>query len=136
MSSSLILINNDDGIREFRKFGYGNNLKLSKFESCYNFNIQDGNVFLTGFDQSYILDLIPHKCDIVLPKNPLPMNYVILTQNYNILATDFSFDNFQKLKIYGNKKRIMGLDECLICDVPFASLKLTFFDDQRGWVIC
>jgi hypothetical protein len=29
----------------------------------------------------------------------------------------------------------MGLDEPLLCDMPFMSLRLTFLGDVDGWVI-
>ena len=136
---SYFLFDEDDHLRRFRQYNVTDKLKHSNVKinngNMFNFHINGGDVYLKGLDQIYVLDLIQGKCDIVLPENPIPSNYVILMQNFNYLTNEFSSSKYQIIKIYGNKKRILGFDEPLICDIPFAMLKLVFVDEQNGWVI-
>ena len=138
----LVRENEDDDIRHFQTRNVKYNLNslekknvATKGGYVYNFYIDKGNVFLKEVNQIYMLDLVEGNCDIVLPENPKPTDYVLLLQDFNTVATKYNSSYFQKIKLYGNKNRIMAHDEPLICDIPFAALKLVFVDQQNGWVI-
>ena len=64
------------------------------------------------------------------------MDFVILFYEQSTSAAIVSFDKLTRIKLYGNGNRIMGLDEPLVCDMPFMSLKLVFGGDIDGWIIC
>lgn len=96
----------------------------------------DGVIELKNSNSVYMLSFLSVSTDIVLPKSPKPMDYVVLTYDPTDVAQVISKDNLTKIKLYGNGKNIMGLNEYMKCDVPFYTLRLVFVDDAYGWVIC
>lgn len=100
-----------------------------------HFNNYGGRTFIDNVNTVYYLDYVKGTCDIVLPKNPKPQNWVVLLYRPIVTFEDFNIDTTSHIKVYGNGKRIMNLDEPLFCDVQFASLRLTFIDDINGWII-
>lgn len=99
------------------------------------FKFTDGNVELGQCDYIYDLNHIPGNVDIVLPKVKNIMNWVVLWYEQQKTVYNVSYDNHSKIKIYGNGSRIMGLNEPLVCDMPFMSLRLTFVNDIDGWIV-
>lgn len=99
------------------------------------FSFSSGRVELNRTNFIYFLEYMPEKSDIILPKNPNLMDWVLLCHNTFDMAFNLNFDKITKMKIYGNSNRIMGFDEPLICDMQFASLRLTFGGDIDGWII-
>lgn len=75
--------------------------------------------------------------EYALPANPNPTDTVLffidpmITDN----MVNITFDGFPKVKIYRNGSRIMGMEENLVCDAPFYSLRLTFYTPDEGWII-
>lgn len=100
------------------------------------FFFSDGTVELTKPNELYCLEHIPENTDLILPKNPNLMDFVVLFYEQSTSAAIVSFDKLTRIKLYGNRNRIMGLDEPLVCDMPFMSLKLVFGGDIDGWIIC
>lgn len=71
-----------------------------------------------------------------LPKSPNVGDSILFYVDPLVMFNcDINFDSFPKIKIYRNGKRIMGLNEHLICDRPFQSLKLSFYTEEDGWII-
>lgn len=106
-----------------------------KTTSVQLFSFSSGRVDLHYTNQLYCLEHMPENTDLVLPKNPNLHDWIVLFYEQTTLAVDVSFDRLTKIKIRGNGKRIMGLDEPLLCDMPFMSLRLTFIGDIDGWVV-
>lgn len=113
--------------------------------SLYNKKIyHKNNVFLC--ESINVIHVLPNsivhvtpfsETDYELPLNPKIGDSVLffidpffIPNNKNI-----HFDSFPKIKIYRNGKRIMGLEEHLICDRPFQSLRLSFYTEEDGWII-
>lgn len=99
------------------------------------FFFSDGSVELKQCNQIYCLEHIPYNTDLLLPKKPNLMDWVLLFYEQTTTAIDVSFDKITKIKLRGNGNRIMGLNENLICDMPFMSLRMTFLGDTDGWVV-
>jgi hypothetical protein len=99
------------------------------------FFFSDGSVELKKCNQIYCLEHIPYNTDMFLPKKPNLMDWILLYYEQTTTALDVSFDRITKINLRGNGNRIMGLDEKLICDMPFMSLRLTFLGDIDGWVV-
>lgn len=100
------------------------------------FFFSDGSVQLSETNQIYSLEHLPENTDLILPKNPKLMDFIVLYYEQSTSAAIVSFDKKTRIKLYGNGNRLMGLDEPLICDMPFMSLKLVFAGEIEGWVIC
>lgn len=86
-------------------------------------------------NQVYCLEHVGVNADLVLPKNPKKDDWVLLYYEPTTMYQKVSFDVKRNITIYGNKKRIMGYDEPLICDMEFSSLRLSFIDDIIGWMV-
>jgi hypothetical protein len=86
-------------------------------------------------NQVYCLEHIKVNADLILPKNPKKNDWVFLYYEPTTLYKNVSFDVKKNITIYGNKKRIMGYDEPLICDIEFSALRLSFIDDIVGWMV-
>lgn len=100
-----------------------------------NFSIKSGRVYLNSTNYIFSMEHVPGNVDIVLPKAKKMLDWIVLWYDQDRTIHDVSFDNHSKIKIYGNGSRIMGLDEPLICDMPFMSLRLTYISDADGWVV-
>jgi hypothetical protein len=74
--------------------------------------------------------------EIILPEPSARYNWVVFEHGMadlvNIGEYDFSPIVIRCIK---NKHKIMGSYEPLICDIPFASLRLTYLDETLGWVL-
>lgn len=99
------------------------------------FSFSSGRVELHKTNFIYFLEYMPEKSDIVLPKNPNLMDWVLLCYSSSDMAFNLNFDRITQMKIYGNKNRIMGFDEPLTCDMQFSSLRFSFAGDIDGWII-
>jgi len=99
------------------------------------FNFSEGKVELSQSNDIFYLEYIPCNIDIVLPIPNNVLSWVVLLYNIDNVLFDVSYDHYPKIKLYGNGKRIMGLNEPMICDIPFSSLKLTFVDEVNGWIV-
>lgn len=99
------------------------------------FFFTDGSVELKNCNFIYCLEHIPYNTDMLLPKNPKLLDWVLLHYEQTTVADVVSFERVTKIKLRGNGQRIMGLDEPLNCDIPFMSLRLTFLGDIDGWVV-
>jgi hypothetical protein len=102
---------------------------------CKNFYFSDGSVYLKESNQFYNMEHIVHKTDLILPKDIHINDWIVLLYEQQTTAKLVSYEKITPIKIYGNGRRIMGLDEPLICDMPFMSLRLTFLGDIEGWVV-
>jgi len=103
------------------------------------FLVHNGDVYLKHTNSIYCLEFMPESCDIVLPSKPQRLDWVVLHYEPGTVADQFKLhdmrSSFQKWVIRSNDERIMGLDEKLICDMPFISLRLTYIDKIDGWVV-
>jgi hypothetical protein len=106
---------------------------MSRRVDMFLFN--DGSVELKKCNQIYCLEHIPYNTDMLLPKKPNLMDWVLLYYEQTTAALDVSYEKITRIKLRGNGNRIMGLDEHLVCDMPFMSLRLTFLGDVDGWVV-
>ena len=75
--------------------------------------------------------------DIVLPSSPIPGDFVAII--YDTMSTIQFVSReagwFPRFTIKSYKYKIMDLQESLVVDVPFHRLQLTFFDEQKGWLL-
>lgn len=108
---------------------------IVKSKFVENFYFSNGQVELKFLDNVYCLEHIPVNTDLILPKDPKTANWVLLYYNQTDIIYRVSYDKKTPIKIRGNGRRIMGLDEPLLCDLPFMSLKLTYLDNNTGWVV-
>ena len=99
------------------------------------FSFSNGSVELKKTNELYCLEHLPLSTDLLLPKNPKLMDWVVLFYEQTTILDNVSHDRLTKIKIRGNGQRIMGLDEHLLCDMPFMSLRLVFLGDIDGWVV-
>lgn len=99
-----------------------------------NFDFEFGYVDLAP-NVVYCIKYINENRDLVLPKKPNHTDWVSLWHEQTTVIKNLTMENKRPIKIYGNGQRIMGLDEPLICDVEFQTLKLVFLDDVQGWII-
>lgn len=99
------------------------------------FVFSEGALEIKQPNQLYQLEHNPYKTDILLPKDPKFLEWVVLYYNINNIGQDLTIENPSKIKIYGNGKKIMGLDEPLFCDLVFSSLRLTYLNNTDGWII-
>lgn len=144
---NTVLLHNE--AENFKDFNYSNVVNLthkvvksaavdiSRFNDTYfapNFEFTSGNVYLEP-NTVFCIEYINEKRDLVLPKNPKPLDWVSLWHEQHTVIFDLTNVNKRPIKLYGNGSRIMGLDEPLICDIEFQTLKLTFLNDIEGWVI-
>ena len=109
--------------------------QLNGFITCPNFHFSDGSVYLKAPNTVYSLEYIPYNTDLILPNNIQLFDWVSLFYEQTTAFSKLSHEALTKINIRGNGHRIMGLDEPLICDLPFISLRLTFLGDVDGWVI-
>lgn len=74
--------------------------------------------------------------EIILPEPSARYNWVVFEHGMSDLVR-FGEEDFSPIVIrcIKNKHKIMGSYEPLICDIPFASLRLTYLDDTVGWVL-
>lgn len=107
----------------------------SKTLSTNSFKISTGRVDLYQSNQIFNLEHVPGNVDIVLPKVKNLLDWVVLWYDQDRTIFNVSYDKHSKVKIYGNGARIMGLDEAMVCDMPFMSLRLTFVNDIDGWIV-
>jgi len=103
--------------------------------ACENFYFSDGSVYLKAPNELYVLEHITHKTDLILPRDIQINDWVVFIYDQKTSLTEVSHDKITPIKIHGNGRRIMGLDEPLICDMPFMSLRLSFLGDIDGWVV-
>ena len=99
------------------------------------FSITQGRVELHEANQIFCLEHVPGNVDIVLPKTKRLLDWVVLWYDQDKTIFNVSYERHSKIKLYGNGSRIMGLDEPLICDMPFMSLRLTYVNDIDGWIV-
>ena len=149
---ATIFLNNEDGIKKDFRIFRPEYIRGSKFDdaksrliqdvdalngfiSCPNFYFSDGSVHLTKPNTVYSMEYIPHNTDLILPKDIQLCDWVALFYEQTTTLEVLTGDRLTKINIRGNGKRIMGLDEPLLCDMPFMSLRLTFLGDVDGWVI-
>jgi hypothetical protein len=102
---------------------------------CQNFSFSSGSVHLNNVNHVYSLEHIPHNTDLILPKNIKLTDWVVLHYEQTTTINFVSNDKKTPIKIRGNGNRIMGLDEPLICDMSFQTLRLTFLGEIDGWVV-
>lgn len=95
----------------------------------------NGDVELQHPNEIYCIDHVPYNTDLILPKNPLPADWVVLYYEQTTMTVNVSKDAVTKINIRGNRERIMGLDESLVCDIAFSALRFTYLDKQNGWVL-
>lgn len=98
------------------------------------FSVSSGRVELHS-NQIFNMEHICGNVDVVLPKVKKHMEWIVLWYNQDNTIYNVSHDSHSKIKIYGNGSRIMGLDEPMICDMPFMSLRLTYVNDIDGWIV-
>jgi hypothetical protein len=74
--------------------------------------------------------------EIILPEPSARYNWVVFEHGMSDLAQlgEYYFSPIV-IKCIKNKHKIMGSYEPLICDIPFAALRLTYLDDTVGWVL-
>lgn len=150
MFRTQFLVNEDEGWKDFSS---NNTFQLSskridlqlrkqtlaeihqRTTSVQMFSFSSGAVELKYPNTLYCLEHLPANTDLLLPKSPNLQDWVVLFYEQTTLATKVSREKLTKIKIRGNGKRIMGLDEHLVCDMPFMSLRLTFLGDMDGWVV-
>lgn len=149
MIKTTFLTNEDYNFKEFRSISssYAQNEKFYDFKQKFFtevfektrqidlFYIKKGEVFLRKVNQIYCLDYLPYNADIVLPKPENIHDWVVLHYEQTTSSTVLSLERKGAIKIRGGGKRIMGLDEHLVCDMQFLSLRLTFLGDVDGWVV-
>lgn len=150
MIKTVFLTQEDDGSKTFNSLNVfdltKNKLKINerikivsdisnKAKNIDMFFFSDGSVELKKCNQIYCLEHIPHNTDMILPKKPNLMDWVLLYYEQTTTVLNVSYDKPTKINLRGNGNRIMGLDEKLICDMPFMSLRLTFLGDIDGWVV-
>jgi hypothetical protein len=111
-----------------------NEITKKTFHSNF-FSFSQGNVYLNQLDHVYILEFMPHSSDIILPKNPKTSNWIVLFYSQLDIIHNISYDKKTPILLRGNGQKIMGLNEPLLCDIPFVSLKLVYLDNFSGWVI-
>lgn len=100
------------------------------------FFFSDGSVELKKTNTLYCLEHVPLNTDIILPQKPQFLDYIVLFYEQTTTIVSVSTEKITKIKIRGNGERIMGLDEALICDMAFMSLRLVYGGPIDGWVIC
>lgn len=149
MIKTTFLTNEDYNFKEFRSISssYIQNEKFYDFKQKFFteifektrqidlFYINKGDVFLKQVNQIYCLDYIPYNSDVILPKDIQLNDWIVLHYEQTTSATQVSQEKITKINIRGNGRRIMGLDEPLLCDMPFMALRLTFLGDIDGWVV-
>ena len=72
--------------------------------------------------------------DVVLPPDPKMHDWVVLFYNLTSVAGEVTMEDPLRMKLI-SKHRLMGLDEPMLCDIPFSSLRLTFVGDIDGWIV-
>jgi len=100
-----------------------------------NFSFSAGMFEIPAPNHIYLLEHNSYKKDILMPKNPKPLDWVLLYYEQTTTIFKVSEDIKTKLTIYGNGQRMMGYDEPLYCDMEFLSLRLTFINDIDGWIV-
>jgi hypothetical protein len=100
------------------------------------FYFSEGFYELSETNKIYHLEHIPYNTDLYLPKYPKFLDWVAMYYNQDIVIHKVSNDRITKIKIFGNGNRVMGLDESLLCDMAFMSLRLCFMGPIDGWVVC
>lgn len=100
------------------------------------FFFSDGSYEIKRVNQIYCLEHVPLNTDLLLPKYPKLMDWVVLYYEQTTIITKVSGEKITKIKLNGNGNRIMGLDEPLLCDMAFMSLRLCFMGSIEGWVVC
>lgn len=128
-------LNNEKFLRPKQKIFNDIMIKRQGRINCPNFYFTKNEVFLKKTNEIYNIEYIPYSNDIVLPKKIQLLDWVVLFYEQTTSMLSVSHEALAKIKIFGNGQRIMGLDEPLICDLPFMSLRLTFLGDVDGWVV-
>jgi hypothetical protein len=74
--------------------------------------------------------------EIILPEPSARYNWVVFEHGMSDLVELGNYEFYPIfIKCIKNKHKIMGCYEPLICDIPFAALRLTYLDDTVGWVL-
>lgn len=150
MIQTVFLNQQEEGIKFFnsrnlfdlteKRLNKNNRIKIArnvikKTNSINMFFFSDGSVELSKCNEIYCLEHIPYNTDMILPKTPRLMDWILLYYEQTTVAVNVSHERITRIKLRGNGNRIMGLDEPLVCDMPFMSLRLTFLGDIDGWVV-
>jgi hypothetical protein len=99
------------------------------------FSFSAGRYQLPYLNQTYYMEYLPEKADLVLPKPQNTNDWVILQYFQSDILENDTISRAPNIKILGNGSRIMGFDESLDCDMVFLSLKLVYIDEALGWII-
>lgn len=99
------------------------------------FTFTKGSLELPTVNTVYNLEFVELNTDLILPKSPKPDDWVVIYYDNMVIIDQVSFDTKTPIKIYGNRNRIMGLDEALICDMPFMALRFQYVDLALGWIL-
>lgn len=99
------------------------------------FDLSEGMITIKKPNSIISLQYIEGNIDVVLPEASKLFDWVLLLYDQDNLIYNVSIFNKSKIKIHGNGKRIMGLDEPMICDMAFMSLRLTYVNDIDGWIV-
>lgn len=86
-------------------------------------------------NEIYNLHHIPGNVDVILPKPQVYLDWIVLWYHQDQTIFQVSFEKHSCLKLYSNGERVMGLNEPMICDIPFMSLRLTYVGPVQGWVV-
>lgn len=108
---------------------------ITKTLSTDIFSVTEGRVELHEANQIFCLEHVPGNVDIVLPKTKRLLDWVVLWYDQDKTIFNVSYEGHSKIKLYGNGSRIMGLDEPMVCDMPFMTLRLTYVNDIDGWIV-
>jgi len=106
-----------------------------RFEGSLITYISAGAVQLPLSNKIYTLENITRASyDLLLPKNPKFLDWIVLSVLTDDVITSVDFDQFPLIRIK-SKDNIMSHNEDLVCDVPFMSLRLTYTGVTDGWVL-
>jgi len=151
MNTALLISHDDDNNKGFLKFKHQRELKpprdlFTKEDDIFNkvglvqgfthdFDSENNHVEIASLNCTYNISHYTGNVDLVLPKPSTPFDWVGLWFHQDDIISKVRWETQCNLKIYGNGNRIMGYDEPMICDIPFASLRLTFVNPLDGWII-
>lgn len=93
----------------------------STVTSAYDSVNAGGSVTLSNRQIRYVTSDLQ---TITLPSSPVPGNEV-----------EIIVGNYIGVIISRNGKNIMGLAENMTIDLPYASVRLIYVDDSRGWTL-
>jgi hypothetical protein len=149
MIKTSFLTKEDYGFKSFKPIdpGYYKHEKFDNFKlkivkeipqktgRIARFSIEKGGIVLPKPNEIYFVEHLPYNSDLILPRDIQLNDWVVISFESIDVALSISAEKITKIKIRGNGRRIMGLDEHLVCDMPFHSLRLTFLGDVDGWVV-